>query len=185
MNILMNIAGTLILVVGILLGLADGNLIVIALSVIGGFMLLGMSKIIELMEQINERMLHVPYTRDHLRSILQASPDYVIEGGDFEIYPEPQSTYTLLNLDGETYIRARAFRKYMSQRDEEYTFSFPDRQPVVLNRASRYHPGAELFAYEDQVYVMLGAIGLRYRISGHRLILEKPTEADTMGEEKL
>jgi hypothetical protein len=173
MKILLWIAGMLVLVFGVFIGIAGGNLIVILLSIVGGFILLGLSKIIDLVEQINDRSLHMPYTHNQIRTILQASPEYVIDAGQFEIYPNPETLYALLYLDGEAYIRARVFRNYLSQRDDEYTFSFPDRQPKVMIRANHYYQGVELFGQVEQVFVMLRSIHLKPRISGYKVFLEE------------
>ncbi|WP_123040164.1 hypothetical protein [Cohnella candidum] len=172
MAILLMIAGGLIFVLGIFIGIADESLIFILLSVIGGLLLIGLSKIIELLEGITHRSLGVPYTHDQIRTILQSSLEYPVEAEGIAPYPDSDTPYPLLHLDGETYMRARVFRNYLSQDGSLYTFAFPDRPPEVLRRMQGYYPGAELFAHEDQVYVKLSRIRLKPRVEGHKLILE-------------
>lgn len=155
------IGGILLLIIGVFIGFPSGNGIVILLSVVGGLLLMGVSKLIAILEQIYLKVLQQPFTYNQVSTIIKNSNSYFVESESFHVYPEDQAQYPLIYLDGDYYMRARVFMKYLSQNVYEYTFSFPDQAPITLNRLDYYEKGVELFAFEDQVIVLLNRLNLK------------------------
>lgn len=167
------ISGFFMLFIGIFVGFPSDNFYVVLNSVFGGLLLMGLSKLIAIVEQIYLKVLQVPYTYNQVSTIVKNANRYYVESSVFDVYPEEQAQYPLINLDGDYYIRARAFMKYLRQNESEYTFALPDQAPITLNRLDYYEKGVELFAFEDQVIVLLKRIQLKPVTEGDTLRLER------------
>ncbi|QHW33051.1 hypothetical protein GZH47_21105 [Paenibacillus rhizovicinus] len=174
MQVALFIVGVLVLIIGIFFGFADENLGVIIASVVGGFILLGIARLIELLEGISLHLLKVPVTFNQLRNIIMNSTTYRIESASFDIHPNAKGEpmYPLVILDNAYYLRARVFYAYLSQSEDKYTFALPEQDPVVIHTADSYYKGVSLFNYQDHVYVKLNAIRLIPNIEGNKLVLE-------------
>jgi hypothetical protein len=141
------------------------------LSILGGFLLMSLSKIIENNEGIHHKLLGLPLTKNQLRTIIDNSHKYRIESDLFEVYPGP---YPLICLDDEYYIRAKLFYKYLSQSGNEYTFELPNVEPIIMYCAPFYHKGVDLFDYGDWVFVKISKLDLSLKFHPDtKIILER------------
>lgn len=166
--------GILVLVFGLFLGFVSNNLIIILLSIVGGLILLGISKIIEILEAISHKYLQIPFTLNQIWKIIKNSSQYEVASTTFEIHLSPKGDiiYPLVILDNEFYLRARVFYKYLSQSENEYKFELPKQEPVIITKSLSYYKGVELFDFRDQVFVKLKKINVKPIIEGKKLILE-------------
>ncbi|WP_054955571.1 hypothetical protein [Paenibacillus dakarensis] len=173
-------AGLLVLVFGVIYGILSENPMIILVSVVGGFILMGVYKMIEILEGIHHRVLQVPFTENQLHTIITFSKPYKIVSKAFEIHPNPQGNpiYPLIKLDNDYYLRARVFNKYLSQLDNMYTFKLPNQARVTLSSSMSYQEGAGLFQFHDQVFVRLKDINIKPVSEGYILTLEYVKEED-------
>jgi hypothetical protein len=162
----------IIFVFGITIGLDYKNLLFILISIIGGFLLLGVSKIIGIAEGINKRVLQLPLTYDQFKLVMKYATQYSVESNNFEVYPNLRTQYSFLCLDEETYINSDVFHNYLNKDGFEFMYKLPDTDPQIIMSSGFYYKGVELFLFEGQYYVMLKRLNLKPIINGNKLILE-------------
>jgi hypothetical protein len=162
----------IIFVFGITIGLAYNNLLFVLIIIIGGFLLLGVSKIIGIAEGINKRVLQLPLTYDQFKLIMKNATQYSVESNNFEVYPNLRTQYSFLCLDEETYINSDVFHNYLNKDGFEFMYKLPDTDPQIIMSSGFYYKGVELFLFEGQYYVMLKRLNLKPIINGNKLILE-------------
>ncbi|WP_040952500.1 hypothetical protein [Gorillibacterium massiliense] len=168
----LSIISLVILVSGIMIGFADKSTLIVLVSVIGGLLLLGISKIMSIAEGIHYRALQLPLSEQQLKLIMRKSEKYRLESSAFSIYPNMRTEYSLLLLDGEFYLNADAFHDYLKRDGMEYTFALPNQAPVVIMRSYSYSKGVELFGFQNQGYLMLKSIHVNPTIKGSKVFLE-------------
>lgn len=171
MNILQSIIGLLFLVIGTIVGIAMGNYLVLIICITSGFLLISLSRLVDNLTDINHKLLGLPFTTSQLNTILKYSSKYYVESSTFDVYPDNETLYPLINLENEFYVRAKVFYKYLSQNEHQYTFSLPEKEPVVLNCSSSYYQGVDLFQYGEQVLVKLSVLNINTSIYKDRVIL--------------
>lgn len=132
---------------------------------------MSLSKLVEFQQAAYLKSLGLPVTGEQLHLIMKYSPEYEVESGDFNVYPEGHKEYTLLRLEGELYISAQVFQNVMTRVESEYTFNFPGREPVILFRAQSIYKGAELFEYGGGAFVSISALDLECQLCEGRLLL--------------
>ncbi|MFX3635099.1 MAG: hypothetical protein ACE3L7_19175 [Candidatus Pristimantibacillus sp.] len=164
------ILGYGLLFFGLLMTLMTGEFSVGPLIIFAGFILVSLSEIIRLMQGTYQITLGLPPTSEQLHFIIQHSPKWLVSSQSLAIYPLNETEYPIIRLHGESYIRARAFLKYMEQKEMEYRFHFPDLAPIVMNCTSFYSPGVDLFEFNDQVFVKLSELPLIQRLEGERYL---------------
>lgn len=177
MNKFQYICGLLILILGTIVGLLLGNVMLAVICVVGGFVLISLSELVRLVQEMNHKMLGVPLTKDQITTIIQHSRHYYVYSQDLDVHPDPGTAYTFIVLDGEHYIRARVFLPYIRQQEFEYTFTLPDRDPVVMHCSNDYYKGVDLFGSYDQVIVKLSALGLKWTVLKDTLRIHNPKNA--------
>lgn len=177
MTTIQSITGLLLLVPGTLLFLAADNLPLAIISLIGGFVLMSLSKLVDFQQAAYRRSLGLPVTGETLHLMMKNSPQYEVESEDFNVYPEGHKHYTLLRLEGELYVSARVFKNVMTRVESEYTFSFPGRKALILFRSPSIYKGAELFEYGEAAFVSISALGLESKFCGGRLLLNFASQA--------
>ncbi|MDG0793648.1 hypothetical protein OMP38_24565 [Cohnella ginsengisoli] len=162
MRAIIDLFGYLILVGGTIVGLMSGSVTLIVLSLFGGPVLLGVSHLIGIAENVQAHLLDLPPTMDTVRSFIKKAPEYAIDGSDagIEVYPSADANYEWIELNGDVYMRSKPFRKYIEHVDNRYSFALPGRETVVLRAFDHYYKGAPLFWSDGHAYVMLSAIGL-------------------------
>ncbi|MFF2155317.1 hypothetical protein ACFVVQ_08400 [Paenibacillus chitinolyticus] len=171
MTTVQSIVGLFLLVFGTFFSLSAGNLPVAFLSLVGGFVLMSLSKLVEFQQGAYLRALGVPVTGDQLQLIIKYSPEYAIESADFNVYPESHKEYALIHLEGELYLSVQVFKNVMTQVENEYTFRFPGREPISLHRTLSLYKGAGLFDYGGLAFVSISALNLVGSICEGRLLL--------------
>ncbi|SFB43621.1 hypothetical protein SAMN05216312_10862 [Cohnella sp. OV330] len=173
MRTLLEVFGYLIMVGGTSVGLTSGSVTLIAFSIFGGPVLLGLSHLIGIAENVQARMLDLPPTLATVRSVIKGAPEYVVESPDLDIYPSADTKYEWIDLNGDVYMRSRAFRKYIENVENRFAFTLPGRETVVLHNAGTYSNGEALFSLDGYSYVMLSAIGLAAVREHGRIVLQK------------
>jgi hypothetical protein len=166
--------GIIVLVFGLFLGFASGDLMIILVGLVAGPILLGISKIIQILEELDHKLIRIPFTLDQVWKVIKASTIYEIESEDFEVHPNPRGDvqFPLVILEDEYYIRTRVFKKYFKEEGNEYIFELPKQEPITLQKSYSYYPGVELFDFRDHVYVLLKKINVYPTIEGNKLTLE-------------
>jgi len=167
-----SILGLCILLGGSLIGLTSGNYFVLVMAVTCGFLLMSLSKLIDISKDNNHRLLGLPLTKSQINQIKGRSPHYLIESPIFDIYPQKNPIYPLIMLDNERYIRAKVFYNYLSQEEDCYKFELPDHESIAINCSSFYYSGVDLFEHEDQVFVKLSKLPVKLTIHSSRVIME-------------
>ncbi|QJC51499.1 hypothetical protein HGI30_08015 [Paenibacillus albicereus] len=174
MSLFLTIGGMLLLLVGAM-GLISGDWLLIAAGLFGGLVLLALSRIIDLLEDISRQRSGAPFAAGQLAKLMRRSPARSVESELFDVHLNPRGgrEYPLLHLGGEAYLRARVFLSYLRQDGDQYTFELPGQEPVTLSRTSGYAEGADLFEFQEQVFVKLRAIGMRAVVDGQKVKLER------------
>ncbi|MDF2661512.1 MAG: hypothetical protein K0Q94_4303 [Paenibacillus sp.] len=170
--IILLVVGLFVLVAGTFAGILESDILIVVCSVAGGLILVSLWKIWNVLQKIHYRLLGIALTDSQLNTIVKHSGKYAVESDLFDVYPDSNTPYPLLMLDGELYIRARLFRDYVEQEEDRYQFSLPDREPVELKFSDRYVPGAALFGHGDQVFVSVSRLGLTPVFYKDRIRLE-------------
>ncbi len=170
MNTLQSIAGLLILLFGTFVGIVAGNYFVVILSVTSGFLIMTLSKLVDINRDSNHRLLGIPLTKSQINTIINNSSIFYVESNKIKIYPSNEAIYPLIILDNEKYIRAKVFYNYLSQVEYQYTFEFPD-ETITLECADNYYPGVDLYNQGEQVLVKLSALNINLKIYKDRIIL--------------
>ncbi|MEY9094140.1 hypothetical protein [Paenibacillus sp. RC84] len=171
MTTIQSIAGLFLLVFGTFFSFSAGNLPAAFISLVGGFILMSLSKLVDFQQGAYLRALGVPITGDQLHLIMKHSPEYAVESADFDVYPESHKEYALIRLEGELYLSVQVFKNVMTQVENEYTFRFPGREPISLYRTLSLYKGAELFDYGGLAFVSISALNLVSNICEGRLLL--------------
>ncbi|WP_339279811.1 hypothetical protein NYE40_08995 [Paenibacillus sp. FSL W8-1187] len=173
MQALLVVGGVVLLAFGAF-GLFSEQWPAFAGGLFGGLLLMALSRIIDLLEELLRNASDAPYSREQLAKIMQRSRAFRLESELFEVHPNASggNEYPLYYLNGEPYVRARAFLPYIKQVDTRYTFELPGREPVTLDRSSAYLQEVPLFEYQEQVVVRLKSLGLRTRPVGDAIKLE-------------
>lgn len=168
------IIGLLVFIFGLLYGFSGGGLALLLAGFVAGPLLMGLSKVIQLLEEISHKLLRMPFTLDQVWQVIKNSPKYETESQSFEVYPNPRgdSQYQLVVFDDEYYIKARVFKKYIKPNENELVFEMPNQEPITLQKSYAYYPGVELFDFREQVFVMLKKINVYPVIEGKSLKLE-------------
>ncbi|MCC3371766.1 hypothetical protein [Cohnella sp. REN36] len=159
------------------MGIVTNQFIFMLLSVVGGFLLMGQSKLVELAEGTQRLLAKLSESNGSVAHAVRSSAEYPIETDVFEVYPALDARYPLVVLDHEPYLRVKAFIKHVSQQGDEYKFRLPGMEPIVLRRSDAYFQGVELFAFEEQVLVMLRKLGCRAKVAGGKLMIDRLEDA--------
>jgi hypothetical protein len=162
--VLQQIVGWIFIIVGTISGVAWETPLLVMFSLFGGFILLSVSTLINILREINHKLLGIPLTDNQVSTIINFSRSYIIESNTITIYPDNETSYALIKLDGNLYIRARVFLRHLEQVEYEYKFSFPDKEPVILNCSDKYYEGVDLFALENYVFVRIEKLNLKVTI---------------------
>ncbi|MFD2333309.1 hypothetical protein ACFSR7_28965 [Cohnella sp. GCM10020058] len=171
MRTLLDLIGYLILIGGTIVGFASNSVLMIVFSLFGGPALLGLSHLIGIAENVQARLLDLPPTLATVRSLIKRAPEYAVEGAGIDIYPSAGAKYEWIELNGDIYMRSRAFRKYVEHVDDRYAFTLPGSKSVILRSAGSYSGGAAMFSLDGHAYVMLSAIGLTAVLQNDRIVL--------------
>ncbi|MCQ6560757.1 hypothetical protein [Paenibacillus mendelii] len=172
MTTVQRILGLCILLAGSLIGLASGNYYVLVMAITCGFVLMSLSKLIDMNRDNNHRLLGMPLTTSQINQIKSRSPHYQIESPIFDIYPQQNPVYPFMMLDNERYIRAKVFYNYLSQEGYCYTFELPGHESIALHCSTFYYSGVELFEHEDQVFVKISSLPVKLTILNRKIIME-------------
>ncbi|WP_042164271.1 hypothetical protein [Paenibacillus gorillae] len=138
----------------------------------GGFVLISLGELILLLKGMHDRQLGLPPSKEQLHRIIQATPKLEVFSGSLTISPVNGTEYPVIELDGEKYVRGRAFVRYMSQTGNRYSFEFPNTDKLELRCAVNYSPGVSIFGYQEQVFVKLSVLPIAYRFEAEKLIVE-------------
>ena len=174
MIVIQRIIGYSIVFACIVGGIISGNFNIIFYGLVGGLILVSLARIVEYLQDISERSLGIPLSNQQIRKIKIKSEEIKVISNTLEINPKVE-LYPLLKLDNEYYLRARALLKYLSQKDRNYTFNFPNREPIILTCAIRYRLGVNMFELDEQVFVKLSSlsqVGLIIDIVEEGLLIE-------------
>ncbi|MFS0839052.1 hypothetical protein [Paenibacillus sp. 1P03SA] len=171
MTTIQSITGQLLLLFGTFFSLAAGNLPAAFISLVGGFILISLSKLVDFQQAAYLKSLGLPVTGEQIHLIMKYSPEYEVESGDFNVFPEAHKEYSLLRLEGELYISTQVFQNILTRVESEYTFNFPGREAVILFRAPSLYKGAELFEYGGEGFVRISALDLVCQFCEGRLLL--------------
>ncbi|MFD7521778.1 hypothetical protein [Paenibacillus chitinolyticus] len=171
MTTIQSIVGLFLIVFGTFISFSAGNLPAAFISLVGGFILMSLSKLVDLQQGAYLKALGVPVTGDQLHLIVNYSPEYAVESADFNVYPESHKEYALIHLEGELYLSVQVFKNVITQVENEYTFRFPGREPISLHRTLSLYKGAELFEYGGLAFVRISALNLVGSICEDRLLL--------------
>jgi hypothetical protein len=172
MTTVQSMIGFLILVFGAFAGITSSNYFVLISSIVGGCVLISLSRLIDINKDASHKLLGIPLTKSQINTIINHSPNFSVESSFADVYPEEASLYPLIKLDDDYYIRAKVFYTYMSQQEYEYTFDLPGKSPFVFSCSSYYYKDADLFEHGDQVFVKLAALGIKPVIYKDRLLLK-------------
>lgn len=144
--------------------------------IVAGFVLISLAELVEIQKGNYHRTLGLPYTKADLNIIISRSEKKIVKSETLKIHPLDETEYPLIRLNGEQYLRAKAFINYMKQNEMEYTFEFPNKTPIILDCTYSYFPGVKLFGFQDQVFVMLSELPLTTRVEGELLLVEAASE---------
>ncbi|RED66146.1 hypothetical protein [Cohnella lupini] len=174
MQLFIFIMGIIVLVFGIFFGFASGNLTLLLAGFVAGPLLLGIAKIIQILEGLDHKLLRIPYSLDQVWKVIKSSTIYEMESKDFEVHPNVKGNtqFPLVLLDDEYYLKARVFKKYFKEEENEYLFELPKQEPITLQKSYSYYPGVELFDFRDHLYVLLKKINVYPNIEGNKVTLE-------------
>lgn len=162
-------------VVGMLAAVAGGFMLFIGGYVdtlggtglfIGGLILMGLGKIIEVLQSIDSKLPNNEAKR---------SVEFIVSSTDFEVYGGNGETYKFLERDGQSFIQARVFRDYLEYDEESCTFRLPNRPEVKLAKEGSYRPGAKLFTIDNVLFVSVDALGLTASRNGREIVLSTRT----------
>ncbi len=137
--------------------------------ILAAFILLSLSKIISLLAAMQRRHLGLPLSISDINTLIKYSPQYAVISDQLEIYPRQEAEYKLIQIDGTCYIRALVFYSYMDHVGYEYTFIFPNREPVQLLRQDQYEQGVDAFEHKGEVFVSLDRLQLIAHKDGDQL----------------
>ncbi|MEC0244429.1 hypothetical protein P4H65_01185 [Paenibacillus chitinolyticus] len=171
MTTIQSITGLFLLVFGTFFSFSAGNLPAAFISLVGGFILMSLSKLVDLQQAAYLKALGLPVTGDQLHLMMKYSPEYAVESADFNVYPGSHKEYALIRLEGELYLSVQVFKNVMTQEENEYTFRFPGREPISFHRTLSLYKGAELFEYGGLAFVSISALNLVSDIREGRLLL--------------
>ncbi|GGG76808.1 hypothetical protein [Paenibacillus radicis (ex Gao et al. 2016)] len=125
-----------------------------------------------MLKAMYDRQLGLPPSKEQLQRIIHATPQLAVTSSSLTISPVDGSEYPVIELDGEKYVRGRAFVRYMSQFGNRYSFEFPNTDKLELRCSVDYSKGVPLFGYEEQVFIKLSVLPITYRFEAERLIVE-------------
>ncbi|GAA3406907.1 hypothetical protein ACFFNY_25185 [Paenibacillus hodogayensis] len=164
--------GGIVTAVGLLSAFGGGEPSLGAVEILGGALLLGVAKLIELLRNIYHHMLGMPLSDSQIRHIVKTSKTYEMESPGISLYPDHGTEDLLLVLEGEHYVRVELFTSYVTQEEYEYRFSFPNSDSITLELSDRYYTGVDLFRVHKQVYVKVAALHLVSILNKGRVILK-------------
>ncbi|SFE43165.1 hypothetical protein SAMN05216378_3091 [Paenibacillus catalpae] len=137
-----------------------------------GFVLISLAELVRMQQGTYHLALGLPYKNEQINEIIKRSTPVKVFSTGLSIHPFDGTAYPLLQLHGESYLRAKAFIPYIEQSEMEYRFSFPDVDPVLLLCEPRCGQGSSLFQFNEQVFVKLSALPLTIKREGDRLRIE-------------
>ncbi|GMK46671.1 hypothetical protein PghCCS26_38000 [Paenibacillus glycanilyticus] len=171
MFIAQRILGYAALLMGLYMALF-GALIEGAAFAAAGFVLVSLAELVRLQQGMYHLALGLPLKNEQIHKILRRTPPVKVTSTTLSIHPFNETEYPLLELQGESYLRVKAFIPYIEQSETEYRFTFPESALVLLICDPRYSQGSRLFQYNDQVFVKLSALPLSVQKEGDRLRVE-------------
>ncbi|MCM3628843.1 hypothetical protein M3194_15980 [Paenibacillus glycanilyticus] len=137
-----------------------------------GFVLISLAELVRLQQGTYHLALGLPLKNEQINDIMRRTPPSKVTSSSLNIHPFDGAEYPLIRLHGESYIRAKVFVPYIVQTEMEYRFAFPNAEPVLLICEPRYSLDSRLFQYNEQVYVKLSELPLKYQTEGDRLRME-------------
>lgn len=167
---LQRIVGYGLILFGIIMSFTGVGINIGVTLMFAGFVLVSLAEMVRIMRGTYLTTLGLPPTKEQLHTIISHSPKWLVSSNSLTIYPNNDTEYPVIHLHGEQYIRSRVFRPYMEQTEMEYRFSFPGREPIIMNCTTNYSPGVDLFEFNDQVFVKLSELPLIHRIEGDRYL---------------
>ncbi|TCN00677.1 hypothetical protein EV294_101125 [Paenibacillus sp. BK033] len=171
MFIAQRILGYAALLFGLLVSFS-GQIAEAGMFAVAGFVLVSLAELVRLQQGMYHLALGLPLRNEQIHKILRRTSPVKVTSTTLSIHPFNETEYPLLELQGEAYLRVKAFISYIEQSETEYRFTFPDSAPVLLICDPRYSQGSRLFQYNDQVFVKLSALPLSIEKEGDRLRVE-------------
>lgn len=171
----LSVVGYVFMVLSVFAWLSYNNLFLASLGVFAGLLLLAVSKVVDYVHDLHTQSLGIPWSDSQLRKIKLKSRKLKVASSSLKIHAEVDAEYPILHLDGERYVRIKAFLNYLSQEERSYKLELPERDPIVLSCAIDYYPGVEMFELDDQVYIRLSCLtqaGLAVRFTGEALLVD-------------
>jgi len=170
--IIQRICGVLLLIFGVvLLFMGNGGIPVGGALLFGGFVLISLAELVDLQRGIYRTAMGLPYSQEQINLLIRSSKR-LVSSESLSIYPNNETEYPIIQLNGQSYIRARALVNYMEQSELTYTFQFPNADPVVMRCAARYAAGVNLFGFHDQVFVNLAELPVTASTNGDYFQIE-------------
>jgi hypothetical protein len=160
----------LLLISGIVIGYFMENIFYIFLAVVCSAVVYLLTRIKKLIEDINNKILGLPLTKSQIGTIIRNSRSYFHESDTFEIFPDSYTKCVLFSLDGNRYVNINLFKNYYSVQEFEYTISFPNSEPIILDLVQDYYSGVDLFQYYDQTFIRIEKLGLKMRIIKDKIV---------------
>lgn len=157
MATIQSLIGYLFILISVVFAIATGEFFPVVYGVFAGLVLISLAHIVDSVQDLRDRSLGLPLTDRQIRKIRMKTKEVKIISETLKIHPS-HASYPVLQLDQEYYIRVKAFVEYLSQDKREYTFHFPNHEPVVFTCAFDYRPGIKLFELDEQVYIQLSSI---------------------------
>lgn len=163
------VVGVVAVVAGIFFGFIWGYLgLISGIGIfIAGLILLGLGKIIEVLQSIEAKLPN---------NITKRSGEFTVVSTDFEVYGGNEETYKFMEMNGEAFIQARVFRNYLEYDEDSCTFRLPNRSEVKLAKEGGYRTGAKLFSIDHVLFVSVEALGLTASHNGKEIVLSASTE---------
>lgn len=172
MIIFLQVLGLLVIVLGSPIVLFTENIFFGIISLVGGALVLGVSKMIEQLQDMNHKILGISLTDSQINTIIRNSRSYHIESEVFPVYPDNETKSPLIVLEGEYYINARLFKNNLKHEEYEYRLALPGKEQIVMNLSEYYYKGVLLFKWHDQLLLKISAVPLTLTMNKDRIIFE-------------
>jgi len=160
----------LLLIIGTLIGYYMENFFYIFLAVVCSAVIYLLTRIKRVLEDINNKMLGLPLTKSQIGAIINNSRSYFNESDVVEIFPDSYTKSVLITLEGHRYVNINLFKSYYSVNEFEYTITFPNMEPIILDLVQEFYSGVDLFQYYDQTYIRIDRLGLKMKIIKDKIV---------------
>ncbi|MFC4777333.1 hypothetical protein ACFO9Q_11115 [Paenibacillus sp. GCM10023252] len=174
MMVFLFILGLIVLVIGPIVGVMSSDLATAAISIACGGLLIGLSKLIEMVEDIKSNLLRAPLTTSQVATIIKNTMTYEIEskGLEIELNSENENGYSVIRIEDDYYIAVSLFSKYLTKNEEEYIFALPRQDVITLYLEYNYYKEVGLFKVMNEVYVNLSKLNVQPIFSGNSVTLK-------------